>query len=92
MTRYYQMMSNGKGAVAAGTVAISDPRTAQQNARDYQVQICLTGTTAQRPKAGDPDFSIGVQAGIQYLDTSLGYVVVSDGTGAWRNPISGAAV
>lgn len=91
MFRQYQMMSAGTGAVAAGTVALLDG-TAQSQFRDYPICIGLAGPTAQRPKAGDPDFLIGVQAGIHYLDTTLGYIVVSDGTGLWRNPATGASV
>jgi hypothetical protein len=92
MYRTYQMMSNGQGAVAAGTVILATPHEAQVHTRDYPIQIALAGTTAQRPQAGDPDFAIGLGAGIHYLDTTLGYIVVSDGTGLWRNPATGASV
>jgi hypothetical protein len=92
MYRLYQMMSNGQGAVALGTVKIMDAPTAQLNQRDYPIQIGLAGTTAQRPKAGDPDFPVGMPAGLPYLDTTLGYVIHHDGTGAWRNGATGAKV
>jgi hypothetical protein len=93
MYRLYQMMSNGKGAVAAGAVKLLDGSSVQQYQRDYPVQVAdMAGTTGQRPKAGDPDFSIGLPAGIHYLDTTLAIIVVSDGTGLWRNPATGASV
>jgi len=90
MFRTYRMLSTGKGAVAAGTVMDLDQRTAQLTPAIFQV--CLSGTTAQRPKAGDADFSMGVQAGIFYLDTTLTKVIVSDGNNLWRDPTSGSAV
>lgn len=95
MTRNYQMMSAGLGSVALGTVAALDSRSAQLQSRDYPIQICLTGTTAQRPRASDGDLPTPagqLQAGIHYLDTSLGYIVISDGQGNWRNPSSGSVV
>jgi len=89
MYRQYQLISNGAGAVAAGQVT----QTASQSPnRDYQIPVCMAGTTLSRPKQGDLDFPIGVQGGIHYLDTTLGYIVVSDGVGIWRNPATGASV
>jgi hypothetical protein len=93
MLRFSQLMANGaSGVVAAGTVMLATPHEAQAHSRDYPITICLTGTTAQRPQAGDPDFSIGLPGGVLYLDTTLGYIIVSDGTGLWRNPATGASV
>ena len=93
MYRLYQMMSNGKGAAVVGAVKLLDGSSVQANQRDFPIQLAdMAGTTAQRPKAGDPDFPIGLPAGIHYLDTTLAYIVVSDGTGLWRNPATGAAV
>lgn len=92
--RYQAMMSNGTGAVAAGSIVIVPAGQATQAlVRDYPIQIAdMAGTTAQRPQGGDPDFPGGVPASIDYYDTTLTYVVVSDGTGKWRNPANGNAV
>ena len=97
MYRTYQKMSDGTGNVAIGTVATFDTIAAQRqdNARDYKIQIALAGPTSARPQGGDPDVVCSngqPQAGIQFLDTTLGYVVVSDGSGGWRNPANGNAV
>lgn len=43
-----------------------------------------TGATSARP-------TTGLVAGLKYLDTTLGYVVIYDGA-TWRNPSSGASV
>jgi hypothetical protein len=94
MQRFQMMMSNGQGAVAVGqTQLIPVGQVSSQQARDYPVQIAdLAGTTAQRPVGGDPDFPGGVPGSIDYYDTTLAIVVVSDGTGRWRNPANGNAV
>jgi hypothetical protein len=92
--RYFAMMSNGSGAAAAGAVLIvpAGQMTAANN-RDYPIQIGdLAGTTAQRPQLGDPDYPGGVPGSIDYYDTTLTYVVVSDGKGNWRNPANGNVV
>ena len=92
MNRLYSIMSNGKGAAAAGTFLVADRATAAAKARDYQIEIGLTGTTQQRPTFGDPDIGGIPPAGIFYVDTTIAKVIVSDGTGAWRDPVSGAVV
>jgi hypothetical protein len=92
MNRTYQMMSNGQGAAVSGAVTLATAHHAQANSRDYHIQIGLAGPTTARPVQGDPDFPGGVPGGILYLDTTLGYIVVSDGTGLWRNPATGASV
>jgi non-canonical (house-cleaning) NTP pyrophosphatase len=91
MYRQFQLLSNGSGAVAAGAVLLAEASSVQSHSRDYAVAI-MAGPTTARPQRGDADFSIGVPGGIHYLDTTLGYIVVSDGTGAWRNPATGAAI
>jgi hypothetical protein len=90
MYRQYRMMATGNGAIATGTVSDLDAATASQT--HHVFQLCLSGTTAQRPRAGDADFLVGVPAAIFYLDTTLSAICVSDGKGAWRNPATGAAV
>jgi hypothetical protein len=89
MYRQFQLLSNGSGAVAAGQTLLV---TSQSPNRDYQIPVAMAGTSAARPKQGDPDFLIGVQGGVRFLDLSLGYIVISDGTGQWRNPMTGAVV
>jgi hypothetical protein len=98
MSRTFQMMSSGAGDIAIGTVLAYDPRNslaAQQYQRNYPIAICMCGSTAQRPQGGDGDVVSNQgqpQAGILFLDTSLGFIVVSDGAGGWRNPATGSAV
>jgi hypothetical protein len=92
MYRTFQMMSNGQGAVAAGQVLLVEASQVQTKSRDYPVQIALAGPTAQRPKAGDADFLTGLPAGLHYLDTTLGLLIIHDGKTAFRHPVTGAAV
>lgn len=92
MYRQYQLISNGSGAVAAGQVLLCEASQVQSKSRDYPICLGLAGPTAQRPKAGDADFLTGLPAGLQYVDTTLGLVVIHDGKGAFRHPITGALV
>jgi hypothetical protein len=97
MYRLYQKMSDGTGVVAVGTVVTLDAIAAQQaaNMRDYKIQIGLAGPTSARPQGGDADVICNQGqpvAGINFLDTTLGYIVISDGQGGWRNPSTGASV
>jgi hypothetical protein len=90
MYRQYRCMASGKGATTLGTV--SDVEQSAVMRTHHVHQLCLSGTTAQRPKQGDGDFANGIPLGIFYIDTALNAVVVSDGSGAWRNPLTGALV
>jgi hypothetical protein len=91
MYRQYRMIAGPAAAVAAGTTVDATPQTA--GGYPGYFQVCLSGPTTARPKAGDPDMpATMLPAGILFLDTTLAYVVVSDGTGAWRNPSTGASV
>ena len=92
MYRQYQMLSNGTGAVAAGATLIVEASQVQAHSRDYAISVGLAGPTTQRPKAGDADFLTGLPAGLHYIDTTLGIVVIHDGRGAFRHPITGALV
>ena len=88
--RNHLMMATGKGGNATGSVAAIERSSAV--ALNGFISLCLTGSTAQRPALGDNDFPGGVPAAIPYFDSTLGYVVFSDGTGRWRNPANGNAV
>jgi hypothetical protein len=91
--RNFQMMSTGLGAQTLGTVAAIPSRLAQASSHEFPIQICMTGPTSARPRAGDPDMPCPnglIQGGVHYLDTTLGYIVISDGSGNWRNPLTGA--
>jgi hypothetical protein len=92
MYRTYRFLSAPGSAAAPGTTYDLDPATAQRTPGIFQV--CMSGPTSTRPKLGDPDMPSGGQgqANVHFLDTTLGYIVVSDGAGNWRNPYSGAAV
>jgi len=56
------------------------------------IKVALSGPTTARPSA-----TLGVSApylavaGTHYFDSTLGYVIVFDGS-AWRNPATGSAV
>lgn len=90
VNRTYRFVSNKTGAPAAGAVA---DLLAGAPSQGYFGTNLMSGPTASRPQATDADFGArGVQAGIFYLDTTLGYVVVSNGAGGWVNPYSGAVV
>jgi hypothetical protein len=74
--------------VAAGTITTVDSVTARTMPNYFQIEI--TGTTAQRPKAGDPGVS-NLPAGTSYYDTTLSKTIYFDGV-SWRDPASGATV
>jgi hypothetical protein len=92
-TRSYVTISDGKGAATQGTVKISEKSTIQGQTRDFPIVVCMAGTTAQRPAAGDSDMPAGgAPSAHLFLDTSLGYIIVSNGQGGWHNPATGAKV
>jgi hypothetical protein len=93
MNRTFRCLSAPGAAAVPGTIYDLDPSSAQRQPNIFQV--CMSGPTSARPKAGDGDMpatSNALQAGIHYLDTTLALMIVSDGTGLWRNPVTGAAV
>ena len=92
MNRSIAMLSNGSGAVAAGSILVVDSTQVQANIRDFPNSIGLSGPTSARPKAGDLDFPSTPQAGIHYRDVTINKIVISDGLGNWRDPFSGAVV
>jgi hypothetical protein len=74
--------------VAPGTILTVDSVTARTMPNYFQIEI--TGTTAQRPKAGDPGVP-NLAAGTAYYDTTLAKTIYFDGI-SWRDPASGAVV
>jgi hypothetical protein len=95
MYRTYRCLSAPGAAAVPGTTYDLDPVSAQRQPGIFQV--AMSGATSARPKAGDPDMpnsnSGALPAGLFFLDTTLGYIVVSDGTpGGWRNPNTGGSV
>jgi hypothetical protein len=55
--------------------------------------IAAVGPTASRPKVGDSDVpGPSSLQGLRYIDQTLGYEIVADEAGVWRNPSTGAAV
>lgn len=84
---------DGKSASSVGSFKIIEKSQVQANSRDYPNPICLAGTTAQRPLAGDIDMPAGgPTAGSFYYDSSLSVIVVADGQNGWRNPATGALI
>jgi hypothetical protein len=56
------------------------------------VNVCLSGPAANRPtiqQLQGRTYNNGV-AGTKYYDTTLSLLIVLDGAGLWRNPITGA--
>jgi hypothetical protein len=95
MNRQYRMLAGPAAQVPVGGLATVD--ASPQTAGSYPgfFQLCLSGPTSARPNGSDGDFPAAagnLQAGILFLDTTLGYIITSDGSGGWRNPNSGAAV
>jgi hypothetical protein len=93
--RTYRLIAGPSTAVAVGTVADVTPHDAMTPT--YQGWLptgLLCGPTSARPTPGADMPAPGncVQAGIAYLDTTLAYVVVSDGAGNWLNPATGEVV
>ena len=82
----------GRNYTASGPGVVQDvPDQDAQilGANGWQI-IALVGTTAQRPN--NPSMTPAMPfAGQEYVDTTLGAVIVFDGT-TWRNAITGAAV
>jgi hypothetical protein len=76
-------------SVATGAVADVDQNSAR--IAPQIVAVCLSGTTAQRPKPGDSDVANGPRCGDLYLDTSLGSFITWTGA-SWRDPLTGDVV
>ena len=54
------------------------------------ILVAAVGTTSQRPTSNS-NGSRPLNVGTEYVDTSLGALIVWDGA-SWRNPATGAAV
>jgi hypothetical protein len=94
MYRTVKMLLRGNAVspLAAGSVLTTDTNTARGGSLNSYFEICLTGSTAQRPVPHvDPDYSVGIPPGLFYYDSTLSDFIVWDGS-TWRNPISGASV
>jgi len=82
---------NGRAytAVAGTPVVMPDQDAAIASANGWinsgGAQSVGSGTTAQRPKTG-------LFPGVTYHDSTLGYIVVWDGSGSWRHQTTGAVV
>ena len=85
------LRGNAVSPLLPGSVLTTDTNSARGGSCNQYFEICLTGTTAQRPQHGDPDYSVGVPPGLLFYDTSISAFAVFDGA-TWRNPISGASV
>ena len=59
------------------------------SAMNNWIGVCEVGTTANRPTVPDP--SRQVLRGLQYIDTTLGKVIMHDGA-TWRDVLNGNAV
>ena len=90
MTTYVRLMAiaNGNNPVAPGTIITADSISARTAPNYFQVEI--TGTTAQRPVAGQSGIP-NLPAGTAFYDTTLSKTIYFDGQ-QWRDPTSGAVV
>jgi hypothetical protein len=85
------LRGNVPTALAAGSVLTTDTNTARNGSCNAYFEVCLTGTTSQRPQHGDPDYSVGVPPGLWFYDTTISAFAIFDGM-TWRNPLTGSAV
>ena len=90
MTINIRMMAiaNGMNPAAPGTIVTVDSVAARTMPNFCVIEI--SGTTAQRPQAGQPGF-LTLQAGNSYYDTSLSKTIYFDGQ-QWRDPTTGSVV
>jgi hypothetical protein len=51
-----------------------------------------SGPTSARPLPTDADMLGGQLRDMEYFDSTLGYIVINDGSGVWRSPATGAVV
>jgi hypothetical protein len=68
--------------------AVGDPSSGDAAALTSQgfIKVAQSGPTSARPV-----FSVGQNPGFQFLDTTLGFIVIWDGS-AFRNPVNGNSV
>jgi hypothetical protein len=93
MYRTVKLLARGNvptSPLTAGAVLTTDTTSARNGSCNFYFEICLTGATSARPKAGDPDFSVGIAPNLWYYDTTIAAFTVFDGQ-TWRNPVTGAA-
>ena len=83
--RVYTVAANGYLDVLA-------PDADRLEANGWQRCARFSGTTSQRPAPSDPDMLGGTLRDMTFFDSTLGYIVINDGVGNWRNPATGAAV
>jgi hypothetical protein len=90
MTQQVRLMATaiGNNPIAPGTIITVDTVAARTMPNYFQIEI--TGTSAQRPKAGDPAVP-NLPAGTSFYDTTLSKTIYFDGAN-WRDPSSGAVV
>jgi hypothetical protein len=87
-----QPVFNSRGGRSYSVVqgAVLDLPTDDAHLGHGYVTVALSGTTAQRPKSGDPDVP-NLRAGALFVDTTLGKVIVWTGAN-WRDPITATVV
>jgi hypothetical protein len=86
--------NGGPGRTLSGTpgsyLDVSDADAIILEANGW-IRIALVGPTYNRPPPTGLAPAFCANPGTKYLDTTLGILIVFDGT-SWHNPISGAAV
>lgn len=84
--------ANGQSfAQVPGTLLDIDAHIAEYLIANGWLRVGTVGPTASRPSSSIAS-TVGVylaQAGSQHMDTTLGALVIHDGT-TWRNPLTGA--
>jgi hypothetical protein len=87
-------LNNGQTvAQVPGTYQDVSDSQADQLCANGWLRVGLVGTTSQRPSSSlAAGLGAGVaQAGTHFFDTTIGALILHDGT-TWRNPATGASV
>ncbi len=77
---------DGRSHASQGGGAVIDAHESDVHALESAgyTPVAPSGATAARPP--------GPAKGQRFLDTTLGKLIVADGGGVWRDPVTGAAV
>jgi hypothetical protein len=80
------VLKEGRAYLSQGAGAVIDAHESDLHALDSAgyTPVAMSGATAARP--------VGPRKGQHFLDTTLGKLIVADGAGTWRDPVTGAAV
>jgi hypothetical protein len=80
------IVKDGRVYTSTGAGAVVDAHESDLHALESvgYTAVAPSGVTTARP--------INPRKGQHFVDTTLGKLIVADGTGAWRDPLTGTAV